>query len=53
MSYYQHKDMIVKDIETCTEKNYLRFNNKFYIQTKRLPIRSALSPVIAEIYMDG
>lgn len=48
MSNYQHKDQIMENIETCMKK-IIHFNNKFYIETKELPVRSALSPIIVEI----
>ncbi|CAF1126020.1 unnamed protein product [Adineta steineri] len=32
--------------------SYFQFNNKFYRQTKGLPMGNTLSPLIADIYMD-
>lgn len=53
MSGYQHKDQVVKITETLMEQNYFRFNNKFYKQTKGLPMGSSLSPIMSEIYMNN
>jgi hypothetical protein len=52
MNKFQYKDQMVEMIKTCMEQNYFRFNNKFYIQKKGLPMGSSLSPIMAEIYMN-
>lgn len=53
MKEYQYKGQLIKNIEVCMEQNYFRFNNKYYIQTRGLPMGSSLSPIMAEIYMNN
>ena len=52
MGEYRYKKQLIKVIKGCVNQNYFRFNNKFYIQKKGLPMASSLSPILAEIYMN-
>ena len=52
MGVYQFKDQIIMVIKECIQQNYFRFNNKFYIQKFGLPMRSLLSLILAEIFMN-
>ena len=49
---YEKKEELIKVIQECLKQNYFRFNNKFYIQKKGLPMGSSMSPIMAEIYMN-
>lgn len=50
---YENKKELVSLIKECMEQNYFRFNNKFYIQKRGLPMGSPMSPLLAEIYMNN
>ena len=55
MGEYRYKKQLMKVIKECVNQNYFRFNNRFYIQKKGLPMGSSLSPlfiILAEIYMN-
>lgn len=36
MKENQHINQIIKNIETCMEQNYFKFNNKVYKQSEKL-----------------
>ena len=36
MGEYRYKKQLIKVVKECENQNYFRFNNKFYIQKKRI-----------------
>jgi hypothetical protein len=53
MGNYEDKGQLVKVIKECLQQSYFRFNDKFYIQERGLPMGSPLSPILAEIFMNN
>ena len=50
---FEYKNQFIDLILVCVKQNYFRFNNKYYIQGKGLPIGSPLSPFMADIFMNS
>ncbi|CAF4045091.1 unnamed protein product [Rotaria sp. Silwood1] len=43
---------IEKSLLLCLNNSFVQFNNKYYKQKQDLPIGNALSPLLADLYMD-
>lgn len=46
------EDDLRKLLELCLNNSYFTFNDKFYKQTKGMPVGSVLSPLLADLFMD-
>lgn len=48
----QSREEMQSLFSVCLTQNYLKFNDKNYIEKESLPMSSPLSPLLAEIFID-